>query len=391
LYISDLALTLYLTLANFFLFMLKKLPILSVIGCLSASLTQAQSLLPPVSVADLNFSVPGLLNVGIWQNEHANQKYEYPSFQYGFAEGDEVILTFNTQNLKGTQNLAVIDVATNTVIYSKQAFQNIENIRFNIPRKAVYAFQLSTNHMLDRVCRLLLQRVPASAATQNFACNVAWKMVPDTVFTTQQRPVIVKRTYRVETIQDAAAYYINSGSNAAFKGGKSRISVPVNLPVNTVKWYYKVAATRSQADIDKASASVDLLVDLTRIAARMTLQSSFAADVLGKGVEALTQPTGSSYCDVYLLDTQNIEAFLNKENFSHFREATRENIQAGAVKVPVFKPGQLYYLGIRNPDSTVGESVSVEIGAIVADEVTAMQTIKIPVSVGQKKVAFFGN
>ncbi|HEX8327275.1 MAG TPA: hypothetical protein VF629_07025 [Hymenobacter sp.] len=350
----------------------------------------AQSQQSPLSVADLNFSVPGLLTVSAWQNQHPNQPYAYPTVHYGFAAGDEVVLAFNTQNSKGLQNLAVVDVATNAVVFSKQAFQNLDNVRFNIPRKAVYAFQFNTNHIMDRSCRLLLQRIPASPELRNFNCNVEWRTEPDTLFRTEMRPVVVSRTFRAETLQEASSYYLNSGSNATLKGGKSRVPIAVHLPANTVRWYYKVSTTRSEADLAQAKAGVNLLVELSRIAALMTLKSDFAAQVVAKGVEQLAQPAGTGYCDVYVLDEQNLAPFLAKTGFRHFPEASRENIQAGAVKVRSFTPGKLYYLGLRNPDATAGESAIVEVGAIVADETTAMRAVKIPVSVGQKRVAYFG-
>ena len=242
-----------------------------------------------------------------------------------------MVLAFITQNPKGLQNLAVIDVATNTVVFSKLAFQNLENIHFNVPRKAVYAFQFNTNHIMDHSCRLLLQRTPASPELRNFNCNVEWRTVPDTAFRTEMRQVVVSRTFRAETIQEASSYYLNSGSNATFKGGKSRVPIAVNLPANTVRWYYKVSTTRSEADLAQAKAGVGLLVELSRIAALMTLKSDFAAQVVAEGIEQLAQPAGTGYCDVYVLDEQNLAPFLAKTGFRHFPEASRENIRVAIL------------------------------------------------------------
>ena len=78
-----------------------------------------------------------------------------------------------------------------------------------------------------------------------------------------------------------------------------------------------------------------------------TLKSDFGSQVVAKEVEELPQRTG--YCDVYVLNERKIAPFLAKTGFRHFPEASRENIQAGAVKVRSFTPRPLYYLELQNP------------------------------------------
>ena len=160
-------------------------------------------------------------------------------------------------------------------------------------------------------------------------------------------------------VQKAQKFYINSGSHATFKGGKSRTTLPINLPANTVKWYYEFSASRNENEVDNVSNALDLAGELS-----VLLDQS---GILQLGINMLNQPPGSDYCDIYLIDHDNYTPFLSKQQFMQYPEGTRENLKSGIVEVECCHNSPLY-LGLKNPDYKDGVHVVVEVAAIIKEE-----------------------
>jgi hypothetical protein len=166
---------------------------------------------------------------------------------------------------------------------------------------------------------------------------------------------------------------VNSGSNADFKGGKSRILVPVALPPNTAYWFYRFSASRNQEDIDNVRKNFQLFGELTQLILSATGAGAVASKAVGIGVDQLSMPPGSNHCDVYLLDYTNITGFEAKtDSWQYILQGTRTNLMSGNVKIECCNSGQ-YYLGIKNPDYYDGINVSMEVIAITATEDLAME------------------
>lgn len=263
--------------------------------------------LDPIIVTNQYLNITGSLVVGTWKSEHPNQAYpDYPKMYYGFAEGDELLLDFSTENKKGTQAIEITELESKSVVYSNSGFQTLNSIRIKVPKTAVYKFEFATNHIFDRQAKVTIKRVPASDATKNFNCNVTWKTVNDTVFTIVEEQRKVSSSYEVVTIQSPADQFVNSGRNAMFQGGKSRIICQVTLPPNTVEWYYIFAASRNNSDVANTKARMKLFSELAGMLDR--------TGILSLSINALTQPPGADYCDVYLLKPEHFQAFLNKDD-----------------------------------------------------------------------------
>ena len=90
--------------------------------------------------------------------------------------------------------------------------------------------------------------------------------------------------------------YLNGGVRASL-GGKSRIIYQVDLPPNTVEWYYIFTAVESE----NSSPALDLVPQLTRALDPTGMTGILASSILS--------PTGSNSCDIYLLDRKNADAF----------------------------------------------------------------------------------
>ena len=278
---------------------------------------------------------------------------------FGFAAGDQLILNFELVKGKDLKEIEVFEYP-GASIFMDYKVTSIKDKSININNEGVYKFSFKNTSMGVRIVKLKIERIPAPESTEDFNSTVYWKEVRDTSFYTVQEKYLKKRDYVPTTILPTADYYINSGSNATFKGGKSRIVFPFTLPKNTVEWYYQFSATRNKDEINATKNTFDLTGELTRLIDQ--------TGVLEFGVDALTQPPGANYCDLYLLDYDNSSLFMDKVvPYSYFTIGTRENMKSGLVKING-GAGQSYYLGIKNPDSMHGIHVAIEVVAIVLNE-----------------------
>ena len=151
--------------------------------------------------------------------------------------------------------------------------------------------------------------------------------------------------------------YLNGGLRS-YMGGKSRTYIEVNLPRNTVKWYYSFTTSKGQSGSDNLNLALQL--------------SSFLLDpshLTGSLLSSIKVPNGSSVIDVYLCNRPNIDAFLNKVDnsggtFYYDMQGSTLNTKQAVVEIDNVKSG-IWFLGIKNPSSLNAVNVTIEVVAIV--------------------------
>ena len=167
---------------------------------------------------------------------------------YGFAAGDEVIFNFELIKGKDLKEVEIIEYPNSSVFIDFKV-KSIESKIFKVKKEGIYIFRFKNSSVGQRIGRVKIERIPESERTFEFDPSVFWKTRIDTTFYTENERYLVERKYETKNILPTSKYYINSGSNATFKGGKSRIAIPVSLPRNTVEWCYQFSASRSKEQI----------------------------------------------------------------------------------------------------------------------------------------------
>jgi hypothetical protein len=308
----------------------------------------------PIKIAELNISLPGVVTVTAWNSDHPYQNYPYPTQWYAFEKGDEIIIDATMSNKKGTNVINVLSYPDQAVRYSNNSFTELKDLRIKVEERSIYAFVLGTNHAFDRNCFLKIYRKPSSAASIGFNSSVS-----------------LKKVYTPVSIHEAQDFFINGGMNATFATGKSRVTIPITLPENTVEWYYRFSASRSKEDIENVKANFKLFSEI----ATATLGLTGVGSTLTEGIFSnLAQPPGADFCDIYLLPTEHRSSFETKldDQWRHYPDGGRVNFKSGNVRVTCCNTGQ-FYLGIRNPAATMGINVSIEVVAITVREDYVMQ------------------
>lgn len=277
---------------------------------------------------------------------------------YGFAAGDEIDLSLQVRGGKELKEIEIFRYPDHSLFQDYEA--NTSKHVFTVSETGVYGIKLYNANVLKRVCKLNITRKPAHDSLKQFNTQVHWRTVVDTNYYTVQEKYLASENYVTKSIQAPQYFYINSGSHSLFKGGKSRIRVPVEIPPGTVEWYYTFSADRNEEQIKKTTAGLDLLGDLS-LALDQTGSVGFAMTLL-------TSPPGGHVCDIYLTTPANSILFERKEAFYYISSGTRKNIKSGVVKITNPNIGT-YYLGLKNPDNMHGVHISLEVAAVVYEQV----------------------
>lgn len=175
----------------------------------------------------------------------------------------------------------------------------------------------------------------------------------------------IQKTRKVVEIMPSQTFYLNGGNRATF-GGKSRVWYNIQLPENTVEWYYSFTTTKGQ----DPTASIQLISQLTR----MVDPTGFSAIA----TNAILTPSGAAVCDLYLMDRPNADKFLEKVDnwggsYNYLVNGSRLNYKEGVVQVRDAVSGS-YCLGFKNPSAVQGITITFEVVAIVEEINVAEKT-----------------
>jgi len=84
---------------------------------------------------------------------------------YGFAEGDQLIFSFEEANGKEMKEIEIIEMPANSRFMDVKT-SKIENKTLQVPRTGIYKFRFANSALLPRACKYKIQRIPASLYTR---------------------------------------------------------------------------------------------------------------------------------------------------------------------------------------------------------------------------------
>jgi hypothetical protein len=161
-----------------------------------------------------------------------------------------------------------------------------------------------------------------------------------------------KQEYMVVPVISQQSFYLKGGSRAIGHNG-SRQVLQINLPANTVEWYYTVTTRSHRGQFSNS--------DLTGQLVKLVDPKNGIAPKASVSV-----PDGTGVCDVFLMtNPHEVIKYVNKKPaVSFLMNDSREHYVSGAVPVKDFQGGSCF-LVIRNPSSCLGVNVNIEVTAIV--------------------------
>jgi hypothetical protein len=276
-------------------------------------------------VADIQLDLPGSLS-----DVHSAQKF------YAFDEGDDISFDFDIINKNGTVNIAVYSYPDKGLLYSKEKVVDISGEKIKIPKRGVYCFVFSTNHIINRSAHFVVNRKPISDANKNFKTSVRVKY--DT-------------TYQ-DVLNDQVRVYSLGNLNHP-----NRTIVRINLPPRTTYWVYWIGV--GQESMTKMKNFAD---NLAKGAAGLAANPIAALGL--RLIPSLPMFNSTATVSYKFADNMNSTNFNNgKPNCSFYSFKEGQNITTDYTTVrAVAKEMNLCFW---NNSQFLGYDVNIKVGAFI--------------------------
>ncbi|MBK9568946.1 MAG: hypothetical protein IPO53_02790 [Chitinophagaceae bacterium] len=284
-------------------------------------------------------------------------------FYFGFAEGDKLIFNFEEVNGKELKELEILEMPSTSKMLEVKT-SKIANKIIKIPRTGIYRFRFTSSAISVRLCKYKIQRIPASAATQNFNPTVFNDFVNDTTYTTEQEDYLAKTDTVFINYQDRIVK-INPASNPA--GNKSTFNFV--LPDNVIAWsYYLYTNPAGQQAYE--SANKQILATEKSAVAKFPLYNALAAIALNRTVSFSKIEVGETI-NYWIMEGENAGLFSSGAQFRYIKKGKVINDYSRMEP----RKGSLYFC-FSNDHTTQPASITVKITLVQVNEVLQTRQIK---------------
>jgi hypothetical protein len=296
---------------------------------------------------------------------------------FGFAAGDKIVLSFTEINDK---ELKEIDVSEYPSVSKYADFKTakIENKSISVNRTGVYQFRFSNGAVTGRICKIHIQRIPATDQTKGFNTSVTWVKKQDTTWNTYTKDVVVgyDTTYRQVTKKELIKTEVkeellldkNQRVHSLLNSNGNKTSIFFTLPQSNIETYKtsKVIAWAYWIGVGQEGAAAweqnaQGIAQLAEGVAAM-YTSPLGAYAVGVITNMLIPRTGE---DVFYAITDQ----YNKELFMAGQQCSIMDKGKGTGGFNKFTDARTckgtYYIVLSNDNDVTGINVSVKVAAIV--------------------------
>lgn len=274
---------------------------------------------------------------------------------FGFAEGDQLIFSFEETGGKEMKEIEIVEMPSSSKFLEFKT-SKIENKTINVARTAIYKFRFANGALLPRVCKYRIQRIPASAATQNFNTTVYYDEYNDTTYTNEVETFIDRSDTVISNFQDRTIKV-----NPLTAPGSSKVTFNFVLPENTISWSYYVCADKGGQQVYQ-EASRSLADNSPTVIEKFPKYGPLAAVALDKPSHLTKLDTGQ-HINFWIVEEDNAELFKNGEQFRFIKKGK------GINEFGRMEPGDREFHFCLHNDSKVNPvTVMVKITAILINE-----------------------
>ena len=275
-------------------------------------------------------------------------------FYYGFAAGDKLIFNFEEATGKELKEVEITELPS-TSRFIDYKTSRITNKTLLISKTGIYRFRFTNSAISGRICKYKIQRIPASAATQNFDPVVYTHVVDDTTYVSEMEDVLSKTDTIISNFQDRVLK-INSVSS-----GNNKSNFNFVLPENTVAWSYYISAEKEGLDIyDKANR--EFIANSAPVIAKFPLYTILAGVALGKPAAIMKLQTGEDI-NYWIMDGDNVALFSSGGQFRFIKKGKVVNDFSRVDP----RKGSLYFC-LANDNEKEPVNVTVKITTVQVNE-----------------------
>lgn len=298
-------------------------------------------------------------------------------FYFGFAQGDQLIFNFSEIDNKELKEIEIIEYPSNSKFMDYKS-RKIENKTINVLRTGVYVFRLSNGALLGRVCKIKIDRIPASDKTKTFNTSIKWIEKPDTTWNVYSKEVVVGHdtTYMHKTKKDLVKTELTEDM---FMQKNQRVHSQTNSNGNRTSVFFTIPTCQSTDLIKKKVVSLIYWVGVGEEASRQWQQNTKVITSLAKSAATyFTSPLGAYAVgaiatlalpnigeDVYyaLVDEQNknlfhagspCRIFDEGKGIAGYKKITNSALLRGT-----------WYVVLSNDNYTLGINVDIKVAVMV--------------------------
>ena len=282
---------------------------------------------------------------------------------YGFAEGDQLIFSFEEANGKEMKEIEIMEMPANSRFMDVKT-SKIENKTLQVPRTAIYKFRFANSALLPRTCKFKIQRIPKSPATAQFNSTVYFDNYNDTSYTNEIENYIDKSDTVINNFQDRTIK-VNPGTAP----GSSKTTFNFTLPENTVAWSYYIMADKAGQQV-YLDASKSVNANAPALIEKFPKFGPLAAVAIGKQ-SYLTRLDTGSHINYWIVENENAELFQNGQQFRFIKKGRAINDFAK------MEPGdRAYHFCLHNDYKDVPVTVTVKITAVLINEKLSSRPVR---------------
>lgn len=283
---------------------------------------------------------------------------------FGFAEGDQLIFSFEEANGKEMKEVEIVEMPANSRFMDVKT-SKIENKILKVPKTAIYKFRFANSALLPRSCKYKIQRIPASDATLKFNSTVYYDTYNDTSYVTEVETYIDKTDTIINNFQDRTIK-VNPMNGVA---GSSKTTFNFTLPENTVSWSYYIMADKAGAQVYQ-EANKSLASNAVRALEKFPKFSPLAAVAID-APSYLTRLDSGQRINYWIVENDNAQMFQEGQQFRFLKKGRVVN-DFGKME-----PGdRAFYFCLHNDSKETNATVTVKITAILINEKLLSQPVK---------------
>ena len=296
---------------------------------------------------------------------------------FGFAQGDQLIFSFEEAGGKELKEVEIVELpATSRLMEYKT--KKVDTKTFTVTKTGIFKFRFTNSGIAARLCKYKIQRIPASAATQNFDCSVYWRTGYDTTYTTVMEEFMSNADTVINNLQDRTTKVLPI---SAAPGNKSCFNFL--LPENTISWSYYLAANdlgvkEYEEASKKFAASNDYLV------AKYARQTPLLPLALGHD-SYLNKVEGGAAIDFWIMEGDNSTLFLNAAQFRYMKKGKVSN---DFSRMDMRKGTLNFCFSNNNPSEPI--TVTVKITSVQVNQFLDTRPVQ-RISVAPKKEMYLKN
>lgn len=297
-------------------------------------------------------------------------------FYYGFAAGDKLVFNFEEANKKELKEVEIMEMPS-TSRFMDYKTKKIENKTLDIVNTGIYKFRFTNSNVFPKVCKFSIQRVPASAATQNFNTTVYTHTVNDTIYTTDQEEYNDRTDTVVENFLDRNIKLLTTTS------GNNKAAFNFLLPENTIAWsYYLYTNDAGKKIYDDAAKKVSTSSYPSKF---QNNYSPLAAEIYGTE-SFLKKLTTGKQVNFWIVEGENADSFMHGAQFKFMKKGSIVNDYARMDN----RKGTLNFC-FSNGTSTEPMTVTVKITSIHINEVPRIRAVRRMVGIQPKQEQYLKN